>query len=396
MKFLRTWLRRIAYAVLALVLAAVVFLWPLERSWQAGELLVELAEVPARAGEVPAGVSRRPIRYQVDGRLHLGDLYAGPAPGAGGPDRISGVVLVPGLTPYGKDDSHVVATAGLLAKQGFAVLVPELPAIRRLKVRASHGRDVADATRHLAERLAAKKVGVLAVSYSAGPAVLAALDAQGRDRIGYVAAIGGYFDLVAVITFFTTGHHRTGDGAPWMRLEPNPIGRWIFARGNASDGLSLRDQGLLRRIAELRAENPEAAIANLTAELSDDGRRVMDLLTNRDPARVPALLATLPRQQQRALKALNLKGKDLGKITADLILLHGKGDRIIPWTESQKLASAVPGRARLYLPGNLDHVEIAPGSVADMYAMWRAVRDLLAMRDRHAVPVTSMKGKDGG
>lgn len=387
----RPWRRRIrrtVFALLAVIATGTAFLWPVDRALEAVALLRALAEVPARSGSIPAGVSRLVVQYDVNGRVHVGDLYTGPAAGsAGGPARRSGLVLVPRLTPHGKDDSHIVAAAGLLAAHGFTVLVPDLRGIRRLRIQPRHARDVADTARHLASRMGARKVGVLAVSYAVGPAVLAALEPGARAKIGYVAGIGGYFDLRSVITFFTTGRYRLDATSPWQRLEPNRIGRWIFARGNASAGLALRDQALLARIAERRVENPAAPVADLVKSLGDEGRRVLALLVNLDPARVPALIAALPKVQRQALDDLSLSARNLRPISAHLLLLHGKGDAIIPWTESRKLATALPsGKVTLYLPGNLDHVEIGPGSAGDMLDLWRAVRDLLAMRDRYAVP----------
>ncbi|MFQ5946271.1 MAG: hypothetical protein ACE5NC_08485, partial [Anaerolineae bacterium] len=45
------------------------------------------------------------------------------------------LVLVHGLTPYGKDDPELRRAARLLARAGFAVAVPTLPELTRLRLR---------------------------------------------------------------------------------------------------------------------------------------------------------------------------------------------------------------------------------------------------------------------
>jgi hypothetical protein len=44
---------------------------------------------------------------------------------------------------------------------------------------------------------------MVAFSYAAGPAILAALEAEIRERTGFILAVGGYHDLGQVLTFFT-------------------------------------------------------------------------------------------------------------------------------------------------------------------------------------------------
>ncbi|MDJ0970988.1 MAG: hypothetical protein QNJ06_13930, partial [Kiloniellales bacterium] len=96
---------------------------------------MQLAEDIAAAGG-PSGLkesrpppTRRAVAYEIDQRRSTGDLYL---PG----DRAdAGLVLVPGAAVNGKDDPKFVAFAESLARGRFAVLVPEIPNLRELKVR---------------------------------------------------------------------------------------------------------------------------------------------------------------------------------------------------------------------------------------------------------------------
>ncbi len=321
------------------------------------------------------------ISYRIDDTLRSGDLYE---PGGRSPAR-AGIVLVPGVAAAGKDDRRLVALANTLARARFAVHVPDLPNLRELKVGASDAEPIADAAALMLERSGRagyRSVGIAAISYAAGPAIMAALRPDIRDRIAFVATIGGYYDVVSVVTFFTTGMHRVESSGPWRHLEPNAYGKWIFVLSNADRMEMARDRVALRAMARRRMRDPKAGIGDLVDDLSGDGRAVHALLVNRDPVLVPGLIAALPGGVRADLAALDLKTKPLDQLAARLLLVHGRDDTIIPFSESVRLAAAVgPGRAAVFLPDSLQHAELGPLGVIDYVILWRAVRSLLGFRD---------------
>jgi hypothetical protein len=159
---------------------------------------------PSRWKEVTQPPRRQSVAFDVNGRLHTGDLYL-----SADAEPVAGIVLVPGAVPEGKDDARLVAFAMTLARARFAVLAPELPGFRELRVQPTDARAVADAFAYLASRpdLAPEgRAGVGAFSYSVGPAVLAALEPDIRERVRFIVAVGGYHDLFRAVRFFTTGH----------------------------------------------------------------------------------------------------------------------------------------------------------------------------------------------
>jgi len=328
--------------------------------------------------------TRRPIAYHRGGRRYRADLYR-PGPAQARRSKPT-LVLVPGAAPRGRDDPRLRALAGTFARLGFEVLVPEIPSLRRLRVRATDVRHIADAIGYAGSRPGAaggSAIGVLAISYSVGPAVLAALETDVRDKVGFVVGIGGYYDLTAVVTFFTTGRYRSGPRAPWRFRAPNPYGKWVFALSNADFIESARDRVNLRAIALRKRQDPNARIADLVTQLGPEGARVYALIVNRDAARVPALLAGLPAPALREFRALDLAGKDFRGLRARLILIHGRDDPIVPHTESAKLAQAVgKERASLFIVRSLAHVTFARLDTSDLSVLLRAARAILAMRDR--------------
>ena len=85
------------------------------------------------------------------------------------------MVLVPGAAALGRDEPRLQALARTFARAGFAVLVPELPEVRSLKLSRADAERVASALRHLGGAQRGVPLGVAAVSYAVAPAIIAVL-----------------------------------------------------------------------------------------------------------------------------------------------------------------------------------------------------------------------------
>src|SRR5690606_18522519 len=107
---------------------------------------------------------------------------------------------------------------------------------------------------------------------------------------------------------------------------------------------------------------------------------------NKDPERTPELVALLPPAIRSEIYGLDLRRRDLSVLRARLLLLHGRDDPIIPYTESAALAAAMPGRATLYLVDSLAHVDLGPSGLVDTMRLWLAAYRLLEERDRAPPP----------
>jgi len=211
--------------------------------------------------------------------------------------------------------------------------------------------------------------------------MLAALVPSLRGRVGFLVALGGYDDSTAVLTFFTTGYWRATAGAPWQRGRPNAYGKWVFVLANAVRLDSAPDRERLAAIARQKLADLDADVSGLEASLGPEGRAVMALLDNRDPARVPALIATLPARIRAQIEALDLAGKDLSALDAKVLLIHGRDDAIVPYSESVALAKALGPRAHLFLLDRLPHATLRAEDIPDACRLWRAAALLFAWRD---------------
>lgn len=353
-------------------------------STRLGEAARLLADIEAGGGpsalkEATSPPERRPVRFETAGRSYSGDLYM---PG-GGEAALAAMVLVPGVAPTGKDDPRLVAFATTFARARFRVLVPDIQNLRALRVRPEDARAIADASAWLRrESPAGQALGVTAISYAVGPAVASLFEESG-GRVDFVIAVGGYYDLTAVVTFFTTGRFREGPGRPWQIRRPNAYGKWVFVESNLHRIASPEDRFRLSLIKEMRLRDPAADVAPWAAELGAEGRAVYALLDNDNPERVPALVEALPKALLADFWALDLSRRDLSGLRGRFFLLHGRNDPIIPETESLRLAAALPeGAADLYVVDSIDHVEPKPIGPLDRLTLLRAAYAVLGLRDR--------------
>ena len=336
------------------------------------------------AGDAPSALkqetpepARTTIRYEVDGRVWYADLYD-PRQPIGAP-----LVLVPGAAPAGKDDPRLQALAKSLARARFLVLVPDLPGPRQLKISAADAGGIADAVTYLAGRATTpggRQVGIAAISYGVGPAVLAAIRPDVTDKVRFVLGLGGYYDTRAMVTYITTGAYRDPVTGGWRRADPLDYAKWVFVLSNVDRLRSPSDRAALSEMARRRLRDPRAPIQDLVRGLGPEGRPLLTLLLNDDPARVDGLNGDLPEAVRADIAALSLKGRDLSPLAGKLILIHGEVDRMIPYTESIALAAAA-GRTELFIPEGFSHVDPDSIPIAGQRTLVRAMRALLARRD---------------
>ncbi len=255
------------------------------------------------------------------------DRYTAPSIRRGTP-----LVLAHGFTPEGKDDPRVVRAAALLARTGFEVAVPTLPELTRGRLRPADVEPVVAAVA-AATRGPERQATVVGVSVGAGPALLAAADPRVRDRVGMVVCLGGYASARELLRFFLTGDFVFGDRRGHVDHDPDTTRAFVAANADLVDAAT--------------------------------GQRLLA----GDPAFAARFLERLPPDLAALLDRLSPE-RVVRDLPARLILVHGRDDPAVPYTESLRLAAARPRGTRVALVGALGHVETSPAAGA---------RDLLAL-----------------
>jgi pimeloyl-ACP methyl ester carboxylesterase len=321
-------------------------------------------------------VDRQEVSFTIDGRDRVGDLYRSDEP------PLAGMVLVPGAVKAGKDDPRLVRFAATVARARFEVLVPDVPGMRHLKVGSEDSRVVADALRFMRQRRPDRPLGLTAISFAIGPAVLALFEPDLEGQVDFVVAVGGYYDVEAAIAYTITGFYRDPGSGAWRQRQPNPYGKWVFLASNADRLDDPGDRSRLKEMAERKLKDSNAAVDDLAAGLKPDGRAVYALVTETDPDRVAQRMAALPPAIRREMAALDLEQRGLAVLGIPFVLVHGTGDPVIPETESMALAEALgPERSDLYLVDGLAHVDLGSPDLAAAVTMTAAISRVLSLRD---------------
>ena len=322
---------RLAPAVRAVSFAlAVVLVLPLLHFSRAAIVSAAFVVEFLSGGTVPAlaRVTPPPVRRPLLLPGVAVDLYT-----LSGVQPRTPLVLVHGLAPEGKDDPRLAHAAGLLARVGFEVAVPTIPGLTRLRLRP-------DDREPVVATLAARKAPtlVVGVSVGVGVALLATAEPALRDRVELVLSLGGYASARELVRFYLTGEYAYDGVRGHVAHDPELIRMFLAANADLLDASAQRVLG---------ATDP-AMVSNALESLSPGLARLLDTLS---PVRV------------------------VDRIAARLILVHGRGDVAVPYSETLRLAAARPERTRVVLVGVVGHVEHAGSSVAwtqlvDMLRLW--------------------------
>lgn len=303
-----------------------------------------------------AAVSVREVTYLRGERALPARVYR-PA-GAHAP--LPAWVVLHGLTRTGREHLGLDRFARAFAAAGNLVLVPDVPEWRELRVApAATKLTIRGAVHALEQRsdVRAGRVGLLAFSFGATQAVLAGTDPELTPLLHGIVGWGGYSDLHAAVRFGLTGVHEL-DGRRF-RMEPDPYGIWIIA-GNyltavpgyeACDDVQRALHALAIEAGErgLYAWDPvyDASKARLAATLPDGHRELFDYLAppthqpRRDEPRAHDLAAQLVAAALRVDPGLDPRPR-LTAVHTPVLLAHGRDDRLIPFSESVRLARMLP------------------------------------------------------
>jgi len=268
-------------------------------------------------------------------------------------------ILLHGITWAGRKHPLLMRFATAVAASGSTVVIPEVGSWRELHLdEAAGNRAIAASVGHLRQRDdLTGHVTLAGFSFGATQALISATRPGIREHVQRVIGFGGYCDLGRTLIGMMTGEHE------WQRVryqyEPDPYGRWVVA-ANYIDRIPEFSgmEGLRNAARELAIEAGRRGVYAADAEYDDVKRRLRERLT--PPERevweliAPPYGTTPPIEPTRTLAdriaavATRLSpGLDprpiLPLLDQEILLAHGRDDRLIPFTETLRLAAALPG-----------------------------------------------------
>ncbi len=348
--------RSIVWLLLLLPLLVVTLYPPAQDYLRAASLLQRIADPHATGWIANYDV------YPVDVRDGTFDFKGAAIPARvylpRGVSSAPGIVVVHGMHELGIDEPRLVNFARSLAASGFLVMTPLVPGIADYRVQAKSADLIGTAVQTFAHQLQVPRVGVLALSFSGGLALLAASDPQYSRSIAWVATVGAYYDLAHVLRFFATGEAVRPDGSV-EHLPPHEYGPLIVVYDEAQDFFAPQDEPVAHEAMRLLLSENVKASEEVAKTLTPAGQETMQRIYRKQREDFsPALLAEIDKRREQ-LAAASPAGH-LKSLQMPVLLLHGSDDTVIPPTELLWLERDIPRnrlRDALISPA-MTHVEI--------------------------------------
>lgn len=345
---------RLTRPVRAVAMAATFFLkvFPMLPSqpvdWVTKPPVIEKVKYPTREGQAE------------------GDLYRPSAPGPH-----PGIVVCLGVVPFGVDHPQVPILGKALARAGFVALLYWSPAMRDFRLDVEDVENIALAYQWLVKQptVDPARSGLLGTCVGGSFALMASASALIRDRIAFIAAYAPFSSMETFARDIASGTRsyglRSSDNArePWR---VDPLTRKVFVHS------------LTAWLEPSEAERIRNACGSERGQLegnslSREGQAVYALLTARDENEAESALHTLHPTMQARLSALSPMNY-LKDIHAPLIvLLHDRGDQVIPVGESRRLRSALAEQPGVhYTEMEFQHLDPVKGKLP----LFRLIREL--------------------
>jgi dienelactone hydrolase len=300
------------------------------------------------------------VKYPTRAGMAEGDLYL---PSSQGPHPA--VVVCLGVVPFEVDHPQVPVLGRALARAGFAALLYWSPAMRDFRLDPEDVENIALAYGWLTRQpyVDPGRSGLLGTCVGGGFALMSAAHASVRDRVAFAAAYAPFSSMWTLARDIASATRTEGEAhEPWR---VDQLTRKVFVHSLTSD------------LAPAEAQVFRAAFGaqggTLDAQgLSEQGRRLLALMTAAGPAEAEAALHELPRELQQRLKALTLIDR-LQDLKAPLIIvLHDRGDQVVPVGESRRLVQALDGRSGVqYTEMQFSHLDPSKGRLP----LWKLLRE---------------------
>lgn len=286
--------------------------------WVTKPPIIERVRYPSRTGSVE------------------GDFYR---PSSGGPHP--GIVVCLGVVPFGVEHPQVAVLGNALARSGFTALLYWSQAMRDFRLDPDDVENIALAYGWLLEQPSVDpaRSGLLGTCVGGAFALMAAAQPAIRDRVGFVSAYAPYSSMWTFARDIASATRSDGEERlPW---QVDQLTRKVFIQ-SLTDVLPVEEREQLR--SAFAGENVDVDARHF----SSDGQTVLSLLTAPTVDEAETALRTLSPAVRDRLSAISPL-THVRDIHAPLVvLLHDRGDQVIPVGETRRLYAALDGRAGVH------------------------------------------------
>jgi pimeloyl-ACP methyl ester carboxylesterase len=282
------------------------------------------------------------------------------------------MVVVHGVHRLGIEEPRLIAFSRSLAGEGVEVLTPELPGIADYRVTPDSITAIGKAAKEM-RRLTGQPVGIFGLSFSGGLALNAAADDRFRDDVAFVIAVGAHHDMGRVARFFATNEAPRADGSV-LRMKAHGYGALVLAYDHPEDFFPADEIAAAQSCLKDVLYETTCDSSRLPAKT----RQEMQHVFSNDTAYFRDRILASAAKHDAEYAQVSPRGK-LGGLKAEVMLLHGAGDDVIPPSETEWLAAEVPPKLlkSVLISPAISHVEI--GSKPDYLDQLRVLQFIAEM-----------------
>lgn len=266
-------------------------------------------------------------------------------------------VVAQGLHHEGPDDARLDRFLRCLAAAGFVTVAPFLSDFRDLLIAPGAADDLSlgvDLGVALARARGLPRPALFSVSFGSRPAIEIAAGPRG-GAIGALVLFGGFADFDATVRFCVTGRsppEAGGDALPHDPLNAPVVHLNLLARAGAALFDAPVDPGRLadayREVVVRTWGRPwlkvgrarEPVVRDVAARLPDAERGILLAAAGLGPGG-DALLERGLAATRDAFSFADPR-PSLARVRPPVVIVHGRDDDVIPYTEAEKLARTLP------------------------------------------------------
>ena len=366
-KFVLTLARRlfIGLVVLASVLTLFFAIAPQGRAaLQTGFFVLQVLDIPVKPQPWLTGDPvREEVFYPRPGSTGVADVYRV----MDGEPRAA-VLLFLGANAAGRDDKDVVKLGDALARAGFVAMFHWSPTMAlQHNIDPAERENLVWAFQYLAAQdfVDPERVGLGGFCVGASFSLVAAADPRIRDEVKFVNAFGPYFDAEELLLQIASRSKiENGQRVPW---DPDPLTLEVFANELIDTLVDKNDIALLTR---LHLNGGRSAPGELE-QLSPEGQAVNRLLQGTTWEEAELLYDRLPAAFRRDMRTIS-PNNYVDDISARLMILHDRDDRLVPAAESRRLAVAFEDRGDIRYTEVLEFDHVRPDSGG---GVWQFIKE---------------------
>lgn len=351
--------KRVRLVVFVLAVFAVIVARPATHHARAASLLVSFSDPAAKPEVVEERFTFKRGTDDIPARLYS------PVGAAGAP----GVVLVHGVHRGGIDEVRLERFSRALAGAGVIVMTPAVTELSDYRVAPRSIDTVGAAIESLRTRVGTEKVGLMGMSFGGGISLLTAADPRFAERVSFVVAVGAHDDLERVSRFFVLDEAPLPSGET-KKIKAHGYGGLVLVYAHVEDFFPAEDVPGARDAIRLWLWEKRGDARKTAATLSPASKAKVEGLFDVGTSTMKDELLAHIEKRKDEMKLVSPHGH-LQTLRANVYLLHGEGDSVIPSTETLWLANDVPParlRSALVSPA-IEHVELRAPTAADKWAL---------------------------